>query len=79
MSRFSMMTAITVLGVVSACAQQEEPTPITPQIVFDKFGNVSSGTCEEGYIYIPGAVPEPICLPEERRRCLWCWPAWASR
>ncbi len=65
MSFFRMTATLAVVGLVAACAQQEEPILIAPEPVFNKFGDVSSGECVEGYIYVPGAVPEPICIPED--------------
>ena len=39
---------------------------VKPEPVFDKFGNVSGGACEDGLIYVPGSVPElDECIPED--------------
>ena len=53
---------IGIAGILAACASQPEPQ-IAPEPMFDKFGG---GTCEEGYVYIPGTVPELAeCVPED--------------
>lgn len=50
-------------ALLAACAQQEEPTMVRPQPVFDKFGE---GSCEGEWIYIPGTVPQYAeCVPPE--------------
>ena len=41
--------------LLAGCAQQEEPAPVRPEPMLDKFGG---GTCTEGFIYVPGSVPE---------------------
>lgn len=65
MTKTQVFAAIAALGLVAACAQQEEPVPVTPEPIFDKFGNVSGGTCEEGFIYVVGAQQVPVCIPED--------------
>jgi len=65
MSKTQVFAAVAALGLVAACAQQEEPVPVTPEPIFDKFGNVSGGTCEVGYIYVVGAERIPVCIPED--------------
>lgn len=57
-----IMATVGVIGLVSACAQQEEVTLIAPQPTFDKFGN---GSCDDGWIYVPGAAPINPCIPED--------------
>lgn len=55
---------VSVLGLLTACAQQEEPTIVRPEPVFDKYGG--GGTCTDGYVYVPGANFEPPrCVPED--------------
>ena len=56
------MAAVGVVGLLSACAQQEEVTMVKPQPTFDKFGN---GSCDEGLIYVPGADVIDPCVPED--------------
>jgi hypothetical protein len=66
-------TFIAVLGAVgllAACAQQEETLTIKPQPTFDKFGN---GSCEDGWIYVPGTAPIDPCIPEDE-----CEPVYDS-
>ena len=61
----SIKTGVTVaiLGVLAACAQQEEPmTMVAPEPVFDKYG---TGSCDEGYVYVAGAAQVPRCVPED--------------
>jgi hypothetical protein len=61
MIRLSALAGIAAL--LAACAQPEPPVRINPQPMFDKFGG---GACEDGYIYVPGAVPEQaLCIPED--------------
>ena len=49
--------------VLAGCAQQEEPAPVRPEPMFDKFGG---GTCTEGYVYVPGTIPELAeCIPDD--------------
>ncbi len=57
-----IFAVIAVAGLVAACGQQEEMTLVSPQPTFDKYGN---GACEEGYTYVPGAVPEMPCVPDD--------------
>lgn len=53
---------VCIASVLAACAVQPVPM-ITPEPTFDKFGG---GTCEDGYVYIPGTVPEfAECIPED--------------
>lgn len=59
------MAAVGVVGLLSACAQQEEVTMVKPQPTFDKFGN---GSCDEGLIYVPGADVVDPCVPEDECR-----------
>lgn len=55
--------SLAVIGLLTACAQQEEPsTMVSPEPMFDKHG---SGSCVDGYIYVPGTVQEPECIPED--------------
>lgn len=64
-------SAVCVLGLLGACAQQEEPVQVRPEPVFDKYGG---GSCEEGYIYVPGtALRPPQCVPEDE-----CEPVYNS-
>lgn len=57
------LTALTAIAVVlSACAQQEEAPELRPQPVFDKFGG---GSCEEGYVYVPGGPYQGECIPPD--------------
>ena len=59
----SLMALVGAAALVAACAQQEEMTVVAPQPGFDKFGG---GECEEGWIYVPGSVPElATCVPED--------------
>ena len=63
MNIFQAGATIAIVGLLSACAQQEEHlTMVSPQPVFDKYGE---GSCEEGYIYVPGAAQVPRCVPED--------------
>ena len=63
MRLFQMIAGSAVVGLLAACAQQEEPVMVRPQPVFDKFGG---GSCEGEWIYIPGSVPEfAECVPPE--------------
>ncbi|MXQ07586.1 hypothetical protein GQ651_06980 [Alphaproteobacteria bacterium GH1-50] len=56
---------------LAGCAQQEEPAPVRPEPMFDKFGG---GTCTEGYVYVPGSVPERAeCVPDDE-----CEPVYDS-
>ncbi|MEO9825105.1 MAG: hypothetical protein ABJF50_11880 [Paracoccaceae bacterium] len=64
------MAAVGVVGLLSACAQQEEVTMVKPQPTFDKFGN---GSCDEGLIYVPGADVIDPCIPEDE-----CEPVYDS-
>ncbi len=64
MMHLKTAASLAVIAMVSACAapapvvQQSE---IRPQPTFDKFGG---GSCEEGYVYIPGTAPQPPeCIP----------------
>ncbi len=63
MNAIKLCAAIGVAGLLAACAQQEEPTMVAPQPVYDKFGG---GSCEGDYIYIPGAPPQiDQCIPDD--------------
>jgi hypothetical protein len=54
---------LAIAALLAACAQEEPVTTVAPQPVFDKFGG---GSCEEGFVYVPGAVPEEAkCEPED--------------
>ena len=71
MKAIRICTALGVIGVLAACAQQEEPPVIKPQPVYNKFGE---GSCEGEWIYVPGTVPElDECVPPED-----CEPVYAS-
>ncbi|MEM9427622.1 MAG: hypothetical protein AAGA06_13075 [Pseudomonadota bacterium] len=72
MKAIKLCAAFGVIGLLAACAQQEEPPVIKPQPVYDKFGG--SGSCVGGYIYVPGTVPElDECIPEDE-----CDPVYAA-
>lgn len=64
------MATVGVVGLLSACAQQEEVTMVKPQPTFDKYGN---GSCDEGLIYVPGADVIDPCVPEDE-----CEPVYDS-
>lgn len=57
-----LLAPVCIIGMLSACAQQEEVTMVKPQPTFDKFGN---GSCDEGLIYVPGADVIDPCIPED--------------
>lgn len=60
-----------VIGILAACAQQEEPTMVRPEPMFDKYGG---GSCEGDWIYVPGTVPEEsTCVPPDE-----CEPVYNS-
>lgn len=65
-----LMAVLGVVGLLSACAQQEEVTMVKPQPTFDKFGN---GSCDDGWVYVPGAAPVDPCIPEDE-----CEPVYDS-
>ena len=64
MNVIKLSSTLVIAGMLTACAQQEEPmTMVGMEPVFDKYGG---GSCEEGYVYIPGtATTPPVCEPEE--------------
>lgn len=63
MKTIKLVALAGIAGLLAACAQQEEMTMVSPEPVFDKYGG---GSCEEGYIYIPGTAPQPPqCVPED--------------
>ena len=63
MNVLKVIASVGIAAVIAGCAQQEEITMVAPEPVFDKFGG---GSCEEGYIYVPGAAFEPsVCVPED--------------
>lgn len=52
-----------IAGMLAACAQQEEPTLIRPEPVYNKFGD---GSCEGDWIYVPGSAPQrDECVPPD--------------
>ncbi len=49
MSLFKSLSTISILVIVSACAQPEPvPEPIAPEPVYDKYGNEGGGGCTGG-------------------------------
>ena len=61
MKHIRFFAAAGVIGLLTACAQQEEPTMVAPEPMFDKYGG---GSCEGDWIYVPGTVPEfGECVP----------------
>ena len=63
MKSIKVCAAFAIAGMLAACVQQEEPTMVAPQPVYDKFGG---GECEGDWIYVPGSVPEfGECVPPE--------------
>lgn len=63
MKLMSIIACAGALGVLAACAQQEEMVMVEPQPMFDKYGG---GSCEGDFIYIPGTVPEEAkCVPPD--------------
>ena len=63
MKILKVIASVSIAAVIAGCAQQEEMTMVTPEPVFDKYGG---GSCEEGYVYEPGAAFEPsVCVPED--------------
>lgn len=64
MKTIKLCATLGVVGILAACAQQEEPTMVRPEPVYDKFGG--SGSCEGDWIYVPGSVPQlDQCLPPD--------------
>ncbi len=71
MKPINLCVALGVVALVAGCAQQEEPTMVRPEPVYNKFG---SGACEGDWIYIPGTVPElDECVPPDE-----CEPVYDS-
>ena len=71
MNAIKLCVAVGVIGMLAACAQQEEPPVIKPQPVYNKFGE---GSCEGEWIYVPGAAPQfDECVPPED-----CDPVYAA-
>ncbi|MEO1537262.1 MAG: hypothetical protein AAFR73_05985 [Pseudomonadota bacterium] len=63
MKAIKLFATLGVVGMLAACAQQEEPTLVAPEPVYNKFGD---GGCEGGWIYVSGSVPEfDECVPPE--------------
>ena len=58
MKALQISALVGILGILAACAQQ--PEPIRPQPVFDKLG---TGSCQDGYVYVPGTAPTEPCVP----------------
>ena len=61
MSLTKFMATLGTAAILTACAQTET-TMVRPEPVFDKYG---SGSCQEGWIYTPGAAPMSQCVPED--------------
>ncbi|AZQ67735.1 hypothetical protein EF888_11675 [Silicimonas algicola] len=61
MSLTKFMATLGTAAILTACAQTET-TMVRPEPVFDKYGN---GSCQEGWIYTPGAAPQQLCVPED--------------
>lgn len=71
MKAIKLFAVMGVTGMLAACAQQEEPTIIKPQPVYNKFGE---GSCEGEWVYVPGAAPQfDECVPPDE-----CEPVYAS-
>jgi hypothetical protein len=66
----SFGAVIGVVGLLGACAQQEEPAMVAPEPIFNKYGE---GACVDGYIYVVGATRVPQCIPEDE-----CEPVYNS-
>lgn len=59
----NIASLLAAAAFAAACAQEEQSFSVAPQPTFDKFGG---GSCEEGYVYVPGTVPEEsLCEPED--------------
>ncbi len=55
----------TIAGVsmLAACSQQVEPTVVSPEPVYNKFGD---GSCRDGWVYVRGSTTErDDCLPPD--------------
>lgn len=58
-ARFKLAIAVAFVGVLGACAQQEEPAPITFPPTVDKMGNA---TCPAGTVLaIDEATGAEVC------------------
>ncbi len=62
MKLHAIMATAGIVALLAGCAQQEEHAMVAPEPTFDKYGN---GSCDEGWIYVPGAAPENPCIPED--------------
>ena len=50
-------------AMVAACSQPEPERMVTPEPVFNKYGD---GACEEGYDFVAGtAAQPPVCIPDD--------------
>jgi hypothetical protein len=57
--------SIAVLGLILGACGPVAPPPVAPEPVFNKLGE---GECPEGYTYIPGALFEGECDPDDEPR-----------
>ena len=65
MSRLGICSVVAFGFVLSACSEPVEMAVITPEPTYNKLGE---GECPEGYTYIPGALFEGECDPDDDPR-----------
>ena len=63
MKFIQISAALGMAAMVAACSQPEPERMVTPEPVFNKYGD---GACEEGYDFVAGtAAQPPVCIPDD--------------
>ena len=63
--RLHLSLSVAALAVLGACSQTAPTQVIAPEPTFNKLGE---GECPEGYTYVPGALFEGTCDPDDDPR-----------